>query len=238
MLAEFCLRLAIGMVAFLPLLPADRMHPRFFRTQFLTSLGLSVVALVSAWLDSDWTVRAYLGLAVAFAMAAALAWTLEPPPLGAWWAPVSTAVFFGNAFFLARGQPFAAADVATSGLLLGGTLTAMLVGHSYLISPGLNIRPMMTMLAAIALTLLARVVFLGWEASEVPADSSLDVVLWLIPRWLIGIGGPALFGFLTWRTARIQSTQSATGILYVVVICAFLGELLGMLIHRTTAAAS
>ena len=34
-------------------------------------------------------------------------------------------------------------------------------------------------------------------------------------RVLFGLAGPAVLSYLTWETAKIQSTQSATGILYV-----------------------
>jgi hypothetical protein len=39
---------------------------------------------------------------------------------------------------------------------------------------------------------------------------------------------------MTWQTAKIRSTQSATGILYVVVIFCFLGELTGQLLGDNT----
>jgi hypothetical protein len=37
---------------------------------------------------------------------------------------------------------------------------------------------------------------------------------------------------MAWQTAKIRSTQSATGILYVVVILTFLGELVGQVLLR------
>jgi hypothetical protein len=39
---------------------------------------------------------------------------------------------------------------------------------------------------------------------------------------------------MAWETARIRSTQSATGILYVVVILVFLGELTSLLLVEKT----
>jgi hypothetical protein len=47
----------------------------------------------------------------------------------------------------------------------------------------------------------------------------------------LGFVGPLVFGWMAWQSARIRSTQSATGILYVVVIFCFLGELTGQLMH-------
>ena len=43
---------------------------------------------------------------------------------------------------------------------------------------------------------------------------------------LFGLLGPAAFAFMVHETARIRSTQSATGILYIAVIFVMYGELL------------
>jgi hypothetical protein len=237
MLAAFCLRLSLGLVAFLPLLPAGKMHPRFFRTQFLTALGLAIVALCIGF-DAQPLILWPLICGVVVALVGSVIWTLDPPPLGRTIGWLATLVFaIGAASFASQSVNWLAwADAITSGLLLGGTLTAMLVGHSYLISPGLTIRPLMTMLSVCAVCLLARAAVLAvvamplLSASDVAVSS--DYWLWFVPRCLIGIGGPLVFGVLAYRTARIHSTQSATGILYVVVICTFIGELFGMLIER------
>jgi hypothetical protein len=61
-----------------------------------------------------------------------------------------------------------------------------------------------------------------------------DIALWLPVRWLVGIVAPLVFGGMALSAARIRSTQSATGILYVAVVCAFLGELLSLLLARQT----
>jgi len=45
----------------------------------------------------------------------------------------------------------------------------------------------------------------------------------------VGLVAPLVLTWMAWQTARIRSTQSATGILYVVVIFCFLGELTGLL---------
>lgn len=237
MLAAFCLRLSLGLVAFLPLLPADRMHPRFFRTQYLTALGLSIVAILMGYDSTSWQSWSLIG-AVVVSLLGSLIWTLEPPPFGRGIGVLATMMLaVGSATFATTAIDWLIwADAVTSGLLLGGTVTAMLVGHSYLISPGLTIRPMMTMIIVCALCLLARAVVLGIRALPLLTGGehvqSSDYWLWFIPRCLIGLGGPLVFGFLTYRTAKIESTQSATGILYVVVFCTFVGELFGMLIQR------
>ena len=55
----------------------------------------------------------------------------------------------------------------------------------------------------------------------------LESTFWIFVafRWLGGLIGPAVLTVLTWYTLKVPNTQSATGILYVAVICVFLGEL-------------
>ena len=60
-----------------------------------------------------------------------------------------------------------------------------------------------------------------------------DAVLWLPLRWLLGFLAPLGLDWMAWQSARIRSTQSATGILYVVVIFCFLGELTSQLLRST-----
>jgi hypothetical protein len=133
----------------------------------------------------------------------------------------------------------AVADTLSSAAFLGAALTAMLVGHSYLISPGMTLAPLVRCLRAIALALVVRVAVIGWGLwcwTEITRDYTLnnEVVLWLPVRWLVGVIAPLGFGWMAYSAARIRSTQSATGILYVVVVCGFLGELLSLLLTRQT----
>src|SRR5262245_35197408 len=82
--------------------------------------------------------------------------------------------------------------------------------------------------AALAVSVAVRVaVALAglWLWTATPGGRTLDqeVLLWLAVRWGIGFLGPLALGWLAWETTRIRSTQSATGILYVVVVLCFLG---------------
>jgi hypothetical protein len=53
-------------------------------------------------------------------------------------------------------------------------------------------------------------------------------------RVLFGLAGPALLSYLTWETAKIRSTQSATGILYVDFFTVVVGEVLAKYILLAT----
>ena len=52
----------------------------------------------------------------------------------------------------------------------------------------------------------------------------------LTARWLLGLFGVLALGWMAWESARLRSTQSATGILYVVVVFCFIGELLSQVL--------
>ena len=63
--------------------------------------------------------------------------------------------------------------------------------------------------------------------------TSIDgVFFW--QRVLFGLCGPAVLSYLTWETAKIRSTQSATGILYVDFFAVVVGEVLAKYIVLAT----
>ena len=53
-------------------------------------------------------------------------------------------------------------------------------------------------------------------------------------RILFGLVLPASLGYFTWKTILIRSTQSATGILYVVVFLTLVGEALSVYLSLAT----
>lgn len=252
MLAVFCLRLALGMLASLLLLNPKVMHPRFFRTHFVTALGLCVVSSVLGW---DTNARISILIATVLTLLGSLVWIYDHPPAGWTMLGLSLVAMIVSLALLSPGSagdaeavsmpletvPLAAhiASDLTAAALLGFSMTAMLVGHSYLISPGLSIKPLMGQILGIGIALALRTAVCGtalwfWSGEHDLTNLNDETVLWLPVRWLIGLVGPAVFGFMAFRTAQIKSTQSATGILYVVVILAFLGELTSLLLTRNT----
>ncbi len=262
MLAVFCLRLALGMLASLLLLNPKVMHPRFFRTHFLTALGLTVVAIYPGW---DTEARTPIVIAAVFTLVGSLVWIFDRSPIrwpSLFASALAMVVALGvlSGYFIIRTESVSVLDYSyiarsgylivtpewvrllsdiTAAALLGFSMTAMLVGHSYLISPGLTIKPLMGQILGFGIALALRAAVCGvalwfWSGEHDLSNLNDETVLWLPVRWLIGLAGPAVFGFLAFRTAQIKSTQSATGILYVVVILAFLGELTSLLLTRNT----
>jgi hypothetical protein len=256
MLVDFCLRLALGLMACLLLLgpvasarpaPGQRplAPPSFFRTHFLVVLALACGALLLARSEAGWPLLVILGATMVLACLGSVSWTLERSPGGVALIVLTTAlltavlVLHESAHLEGSSLAEALAGSLSSAALLGTATSAMLMGHSYLIAPSMSLTPLYRLLAALAAALAARMLVDGWAAGWWIAEHSLaalarepDALLWLPVRWVVGLAWPLVLCWMAWQTARIRSTQSATGILYVVVIFCFLGELTGQLLRE------
>jgi hypothetical protein len=129
-------------------------------------------------------------------------------------------------------------DAWSSAWLLGSVLIAMILGHYYLNIAGLDIRHL-TRLCLIAMAAVGvRTVAFGWGLAaggasllgpglmeKIAAGGDVLPFVVLLQRGLFGIAGAAALCTMAWRTARISSTQSATGILYIGFIAVLVGEL-------------
>jgi len=124
-------------------------------------------------------------------------------------------------------------DLISSGLLLGVTMAAMLLGHWYLNTPTMELVPLkrlvrLMILAVLVRTLLSAIILFvnGWSVGGMSGATMTFVVL----RWMCGLIGALVLALMAWQTLKIPNTQSATGILYVGVIATFLGELVAQLL--------
>ena len=241
MFETFCLRLAAGLVLALLVLPAGVVQPRFYRIHLLIVLGLTVaagMAVRETVADLFWVA---LGLAGAACVAGNWCWALAGAPGGQASLWISAAALTACLASLSLGPETAPAGVwpivndLTAAGLLGMAVTAMLMGHWYLIAPTLSLEPLLRLLAALAgatglrLLVAALGLWAGMSAATMTDDPA--ALLWLGVRWGAGFVGILVLTWMAWQAARIRSTQSATGILYVVVIFAFLGELTDQLLQ-------
>ena len=139
------------------------------------------------------------------------------------------------------------ASFLTSAAMLGGACTAMILGHWYLVIPSLQVSHLQSIVRVHIGSMVARLVVVGvavwfaiatWQAeSGLPSFRhyimSVDgIFFW--QRVLFGLAGPAVLSYLTWQTAKIRSTQSATGILYVDFFTVVVGEVLAKYIVLAT----
>jgi hypothetical protein len=239
MLADFAVRLAFGLAVAL-LLTAWRSGPLFvFRAQALVVLGLLVLAALdqARHRGQSWAFWLLVAGAV-LSYIAAVAWGLGASSLGK---SAAALVALAAALWTAGASqstiaPFWALGAASrlaSGFLMGATLAAMLLGHSYLISPTMSIGPLKRLVNVMAWALLARLLLAGaglWLARNGPFAAGTAPVLAsqglvLVARWGLGFGGTAGGTYMAWKTVQLKSTQSATGILYITMIFVLFGEL-------------
>jgi protein NrfD len=160
---------------------------------------------------------------------------------------VATAVGAGLIALVAQGvnqasglsaQAMTVASFLSSAALLGGACTAMILGHWYLVIPSLQVSHLQSIVKVHIASMVIRVVvvtaavfmaIVSWQPGMGPSFrgyilSVSGIFFW--QRVLFGLVGPGLLSYLTWETAKIRSTQSATGILYVDFFTVVVGEVL------------
>lgn len=121
----------------------------------------------------------------------------------------------------------------SSGLLLGITMAAMLLGHWYLNTPTMELVPLRRLLLAmgVAVTVQTILSVYGLWGETTGSDAvTLQWLLFVALRWTFGLIGVAAMTWMAWQTLKIPNTQSATGILYVAVIGTFVGETMALLL--------
>jgi protein NrfD len=138
------------------------------------------------------------------------------------------------------------ASFLSSVALLGGACGAMVLGHWYLVVPSLDVAHLQaivkwhigSLVVRVAVVLAAIIIaYVTWQPGMGPNFGryimSIDgIFFW--QRVLFGLAGPAVLAYLTWETAKIQSTQSATGILYVDFFTVIVGEVLAKYLLLST----
>jgi hypothetical protein len=103
---------------------------------------------------------------------------------------------------------------------LGSSLVALSLGHWYLVSPTMAVRPLVRVTFVILAALLVQVMLL---LAALPSLADAELLLGV--RVLFGLVLPIPLVVMTWRTARIRSLDSATGLLYLVVALVLAGEI-------------
>jgi hypothetical protein len=237
MFETFCVQLAFGLALGLLLMPVRVVNPRFYRIQFLICLGLAVGAGAASWSNTKHTDLYWLGLSLAAATFLIGSWAWHWDSFLGGWAYLVVCVAAGVTPLL--GLALNASDFMTTcgsllagAALLGLALSAMLLGHWYLIAPNLSIAPLLRLLKALLLSVGIRMLISVATLFGQPSSAfDVEAWLWLALHWGAGLIGAAVLAWMAWQSARIRSTQSATGILYVVVIFVFLGELSAQLLQ-------
>jgi hypothetical protein len=117
-------------------------------------------------------------------------------------------------------------------LVLGSSAVAMLLGHWYLVAPKLPI----TYLKAVTIALIAAILIRSGFLVEAVLRHQEQLQgmhfyeiygMFFLQRIALGLFLTMVLSVLTYFCVKIRSTQSATGILYVVLVFCLIGELTG-----------
>lgn len=159
------------------------------------------------------------------------------------------------------GGAFTVAGFYAAAFALGGVMTAMWLGHWYLVTPALSARPLLFSTSVVLLAIIAQIIFLPLtgpttshanqasssqpavvastptpaptqaSSSQVkpagqPVITPLDTGAISLLRILVSFVLPLILGGLSWKLVRDRSFQSATGMLYLVVVLTLAGEIM------------
>jgi hypothetical protein len=256
MLADFASRLASGLAGALLVLPWRHVPLAYFRTICLVILALSILAAVDAGFGGGGPgAVATLAVGAALAYLATVAWGLGLPRAGQLLLVGVVVLLFALQVIWADEAVLAPPRLLrsfrivesftriVSALLLGTALAALLLGHHYLTAPSMSIVPLMRLIGTMGLFLFLRAALAAeplilWRLSVGrSAFNRPDVPIYLAMRWALGLVLPSLGAWMAWQSARIRSTQSATGILYAAFTLLLLGELASMVLARITGVA-
>ena len=130
------------------------------------------------------------------------------------------------------------ASCAGVAAMTGLALMDMLLGHAYLTASKMTIAPFRRLNLWLAAVTGLRAVGIGavlllhrWR----PVEMLWGVYgLYMLTRWAVGLGVPAVFIYMAHDCIRRRSTQAATGILYVTGVLVFIGEIVALYLLRET----
>jgi len=159
-------------------------------------------------------------------------------------AVVASAVIIKPDDFGALAGVFYGLTAVTSSLVLGLVSGGMMFGHWYLIDPNLPVDYLKSFVKVLGGTLLLDIVTLAaclgvlaiaGGAAGAAVGSLVDThALLLASRTLLGPVATLILTWMAWQTLKVPQTMAATGLLYIAVMSALVGEMLrGFILFRT-----
>ncbi len=268
----FLVQIAFGSMLTFLINDRDALGPKYFKVSGWIMVGIYGLAGWLCWgaaLDPaalPW--QQQLGIAVALATVGMLGFSSvsgwDQPLLervlllgslaaGGW----AVAVSAWNVVPLAVGltdleRALVLASAFASSLVLGFTTWGMILGHWYLVAPGLEIKHLaklvdpMPWIFALQILVSSAALWFMWDHVLGPGNTSLDDalsrspervadVLFLWVRIPVGLIVPGVLAVMTGITVKMEKTQPATGILYAMCVLVYMGDLMGKLVEGSTA---
>lgn len=247
-LVQFLFRMSFGLAFAMAITPSKHVTSGFFRVHLWVTLGLNTFASALVFLlPSEFPDGRQFGFGGGFAAVlsyiGAVVWLYEKPRIGIvfLWLVAVVNLYFGWQLDLAMeatvegtsGPFISLLDFVSSGLVIGTTFAAMLLGHWYLNTPTMKLGPLKRLVFVMGIATIIRMGVCGFGLAEL-VQSAHEIEFFtkavVSLRWLAGLVGLMGLTYMTWQTIKIPNTQSATGILYVGVIFVFIGELASRLL--------
>jgi hypothetical protein len=238
-LAQFLLRLTFGLALGMAITSTRKVSSGFYRNHLYVTLGLATLAAL-VLLQSSQTASLFAAAAAVASFLGAAFWLYDAKAAGRMSLLIVMASSLAAAMLIEPTVTFEDAPsklrtiaVITSGMLLGITTTAMLLGHWYLNAPGMELAPLRRLLDVdmLCVAMQALVCGTGLVAElKLQPDPPFAWLLFVVLRWSFGLFGVLALVWMARETLKIPNTQSATGILYVAVIGVFVGELTAALL--------
>lgn len=254
LLIQFVFRLTFGVALAMGITPSKHVTSGFYRVHLWVLMGLNTFAALVVYSQREALAETLMNWKIVLALAVGLAivsyvgsvvWLYEKAGRGSALVLVIAALALMTSIFATSWsntrEPVAVTlailDLSSSGVLLGVTLAAMLLGHWYLNTPTMEMLPLKRLVLLMTAAIIARTLVSGGGLIlQVSAGQPVDLTFWIFIafRWLSGLLGTFAMALMTWYTLKVPNTQSATGILYAGVVLAFLGELTSMLLSVDT----
>lgn len=226
-------QLATGIIAFIALVPPSRIGNSFGRFHTALAMVLWSVAgwgsfttafyilgglLLLAFLFASHDLPYYIFLSASFLLSL---WILMQPEINRY--GLSTALFIHI-------PPV---------LVLGASAVAMLLGHWYLVAPKLSIRYLQILTIGLIVSIVLRsglfLEVLMRSREQLSQMHFYEIYgIFLLQRVGLGLLLTLVLSVLTYFCVKIRSTQSATGILYVVLVFCLIGELIAAYLFAKT----
>jgi len=138
-----------------------------------------------------------------------------------------------------EGAALYAIGALLSGFVLAQATLGMNVGHWYLVNPRLATEHLTQSAGLLTFFMLLRilfvvpslVVFLGTLGDDGTGSLRLFMVL---SRLVVGFVAPVVMSYMAFVTAQMRATQSATGLLFALLVLLIIGEFLGAFLTLVT----